>query len=163
MTLQEYMNSKNITKYRLSKISGVPKTTVIDICSGKSSLEKCSARTIQQLANALDCSMEFILSLESTKATYDSETGLPSNDEYLERGLPPYLQSSLEAMIEAWKIIDSGKKDYHWDLTWCELNSDINVAEVEQEISSEQAWYLREKYLRMERENYETIDFTDLP
>lgn len=52
MSLQEYIDSKNITKYHLSKISGVPKTTVIDICSGKSSLQKCSARTVQQLAEA---------------------------------------------------------------------------------------------------------------
>lgn len=34
MNLQTYLNLKNITKYHLSKISGVPKTTVIDICSG---------------------------------------------------------------------------------------------------------------------------------
>lgn len=153
MTFQAYINSKNITKYQLSKISGVPKTTVIDICSGKSSLEKCSARTIQQLAKALDCSMEFIMSLDPAKAEYDSKTGLPYNDEYLERGLPPYLQISLEAMKESWETIDSGNKDLHWDLTWCDLNSDINVAEVEQEISSEQAWYLRKKYLRMERDD----------
>lgn len=51
------------------------------------------------------------------------------------------------------KIIcdDSGKVDLHWDLYWCELNADINFAEVEQQISTEQAEYLREKYLRMER------------
>lgn len=54
-------------------------------------------------------------------------------------------------MIASWKLVDNGKKDYHWDLNWSELNADINSAEVEQEISSEQAWYLREKYLRMKR------------
>ena len=32
-----------------------------------------------------------------------------------------------------------------------ELNADINSAEVGQEISTEQAWYLRETYLRMKR------------
>ena len=36
------------------------------------------------------------------------------------------------------------------DCDWCELNSDINVAEVGNEISTEQANYLREKYLGME-------------
>ena len=36
MDLQGYLDSKNITKYRLSKIRGVPKTTIIDICYGKS-------------------------------------------------------------------------------------------------------------------------------
>lgn len=150
MDLQGYLDSKNITKYRLSKISGVPKTTIIDICSGKSSLQKCSARTVQQLAKALGCTMEFILSLDAAQG-YDRESGLPKRKNYLERGLPAYLQSSLENMIASWKLVDNGTKDYHWDLNWSELNADINSAEVEQEISSEQAWYLREKYLRMKR------------
>ncbi len=61
MNLQEYIDSRNITKYHLSQISGVPKTAVIDICSGKSSLQKCFARTVQQLAKALGCTMEYIM------------------------------------------------------------------------------------------------------
>ena len=151
MNLQEYIDSINITKYHLSQISGVPKTTVIDICSGKSSLQKCSARTVQLLARALDCTMDFIMSLDTADTGYDRETGLPKSKKYLECGLPPYLQSSLENMIASWKILDSGKKDYHWDMYWSELNADINSAEVGQEISTEQAWYLRETYLRMKR------------
>lgn len=79
---------------------------------------------------------------------YDNETGLPESKEYLERGLPLYLQASLRNMIASWEIVDIGGEDYHWDMTWSELN-----AEVEQEISTEQAWYLREKYLRMNRED----------
>lgn len=151
MTLQNYIDSRNITKYHLSQISGIPKTTVIDICSGKSSLQKCSARTVYQLAMALDCTMEFIMSLDDADKEYDDESGLPINNKYLECDLPPYLQISLENMNNSWKIIDSGKKDYHWDIYWCELNADINAAEIEQKISAEQAWYLREKYLRMKR------------
>lgn len=88
---------------------------------------------------------------DEIETRYDKETGLPKSKEYLERDLPPYLQTSLESMIASWKVVDSGKKDYHWDLYWCELNADINAAEVEQEISAEQAWYLRETYLRMNR------------
>ena len=56
-------------------------------------------------------------------------------------------------MKQSWEIVDSGKKDLHWDIYWCELNADINSAEVEKLISSEQAWYLRRKYLRMERQD----------
>lgn len=151
MNLQEYIDSLNMTKYHLSQISGIPKTTIIDICSGKSSLQKCSARTIQQLAKALNCTMEYIMSLDTTNTAYDKKTGLPKNKNYLECDLPPYLQTSIGNMIASWKLIDSGKKDYHWDMCWSELNADINSAEVDQEISSEQAWYLREKYLRMKR------------
>lgn len=150
MTLQALLDSKNITKYHLSKVSGVPKTTIIDICSGKSSIEKCFAKTVWQIAKALQCSMEDIMMLDS-QDSYDKESGLPSDKTYLECGLPPYLQKSLDDMIKSWEIIDNGGSDSFWDLYWCELNASINSAEVDQEISVEQAWYLREKYLRMKR------------
>ncbi len=148
MTLQDYLDKENITKYNLSKTSGIPKTTIIDICSGKSSLQKCSALTIQKLANALNCSMEFIMSLEDKN---NDEAGLPTNKEYLEYDLPEYLKDSIKQMIDSWELFDKDQKDMNWDLNWCELNADINSAEVEQEISSEAAWYLREKYLRMKK------------
>lgn len=153
MNLQDYLDSQKITKYRLSKLSGVPKTTVADICAGKSSLRKCSAYTVQQLAKALGCTMEYLMSLDDAGTGYDRETGLPKSRDYLECGLPPYLKTSVENMTASWKKLDSGEEDLHWDLNWCELNADINAAEVEQEISSEQAWYLREKYLRMKRDD----------
>ena len=83
---------------------------------------------------------------------YDEKTGLPLDKSYLECDLPPYLVTSIEQMKESWKIIDNGERDNHWDIWWCELYSDINSAEVDRVISSEQAWYLREKYLRVKRE-----------
>lgn len=77
MNLQTYLNLKNITKYHLSKISGVPKTTVIDICSGKSSLQNCSARTVWQLAKALGCTMEDMMEWDNIEDRYNTKTGLP--------------------------------------------------------------------------------------
>ena len=67
MTLQMLLDNENITKYQLSKISGVPKTTIIDICSGKSSIQKCSAKTVQMIAKALNRSMEDIMELDSNE------------------------------------------------------------------------------------------------
>ena len=148
MNLQTMLDQRNMTKYRLSQISGVPKTTVIDICSGKSSIDKCSAKTVQLLANALQCSMEDLMKIDPPGA-YSKERGLPVDEAYLECGLPVYLQQSLEQMKKSWEIEDSGEKDWHWDIYWCELNADINSAEVDQEITHEQAAYLRKKYLRM--------------
>ena len=148
MNLQTMLNNRQMSMYRLSKISGVPKTTVIDICSGKSSIDGCNAKTVFQLSKALGCSMEDLMRIDT--ANYHKDTGLPKDDSYLEKGLPDYLQKSLAAMIESWRMEDSGKRDLHWDIHWCDLNADINSAETEQEISSEQAWYLRRKYLRME-------------
>ena len=56
MTLNSLLTQKKMTKYQLSKKSGVPQTTVIDICSGKTRLEKCAAGTVYRIAQALGVS-----------------------------------------------------------------------------------------------------------
>jgi len=61
MTINELMSVRKITKYRLSKNSGIPYTTITDICSGKTQLPKCSAETLYRLARELDVSMESLL------------------------------------------------------------------------------------------------------
>ena len=76
------------------------------------------------------------------------------NNEYFELDLPEYLISSINAMKDMWEKIDSGKPHMNWDLCWDELNADINCAETDEDISPEQAWYLREKYLRMSRREF---------
>lgn len=149
MDLQTRLNELSMTKYSLSKISGIPKTTVLDLCAGRSSIERCSAKTVQQLAKALCCSMEDVMSF-AAPAAFD-ERGLPTDKSYLECGLPLYLQESLEQAKEAWAKLDRGEEYYRWDCDFCNLQADINSAEVNGEISEEAAWYLREKYLNMER------------
>ena len=149
MDLQGYLNQRGISKYRLAQISGVPNTTIVDICAGRSEIGRCASKTVQQLAKALDCTMEDIMELSPA---YESDTGLPTDKSYLECGLPDFLMESIAQMQAAWDRLDRGEKDLCWDCDYCNLQTDINNAEVNQVISSEQAWYLREKYLRMERE-----------
>ncbi|GHU62712.1 hypothetical protein AGMMS49983_04680 [Clostridia bacterium] len=61
MDLNKMLASKFLTKYRLSKISGVPYTTINDIFSGKTSIERCSAETVYRLAKALDLTIEELM------------------------------------------------------------------------------------------------------
>lgn len=61
MIINELIKSKQITKYRLAKDSGIAYTTINDICSGKAQLEKCSAETIYRISKALGVSMESII------------------------------------------------------------------------------------------------------
>ena len=49
--------------------------------------------------------------------------------------------------------LSPSKKQCNFDCLYCELQSDINVAEVENLISSDQAWDLREKYLGLRKED----------
>lgn len=82
---------------------------------------------------------------------YDKKSGRPLDKSYLECGLPGFLQESLEQMKAAWAKWDAGEVYLRWDCDFCNLQSDINSAEVNGIITSEQAWYLREEYLRIER------------
>lgn len=82
---------------------------------------------------------------------YDEKNGLPIDNSYLECSLPSFLQESLDQMKRTWDRIDSGEEYMRWDEDYCTLQSDINCAEVDQQITTEQAWYLREKYLRMKK------------
>lgn len=48
--------------------------------------------------------------------------------------------------------MDSGQKYLHYDCDYCELQIDINCAEVDGDITPDQAWYLRSKYLGIDKE-----------
>ena len=61
MLINEQLKKINMSKYRLSKDSGVPQATINDICSGKADLEKCSAGTLYKIAKVLGISIESIL------------------------------------------------------------------------------------------------------
>ena len=66
MTFQEALKQSGMSMYRLSKTSGIPYTTVHDICDGKAHLEKCSAETVYYIAKALNITMEELLSSYSS-------------------------------------------------------------------------------------------------
>ena len=145
------LDEKKMSKYCLSKVSGVHKTNVMDICAGRSAIERCSAKTVQRLAVALNCTMEEIMEMDNMKEL--DMNGIPNDKGYLECGLPEFLQQSVDAMKTAWERVESGEKYLRLDCDYCTLQSDINNSEVNGIISSEQVWYLREKYLLIERAN----------
>ena len=61
MLINEELERQHMTKYQLSKASGVPQTTIIDICSGKAAPDKCAAGTLYRIAKVLGISVEGIL------------------------------------------------------------------------------------------------------
>jgi plasmid maintenance system antidote protein VapI len=61
MFINELLARNGITKYNLSKNSGIPHTTINDIFTGKAKIEKCSAETVYRLAKALHVSMEELM------------------------------------------------------------------------------------------------------
>ncbi len=61
-----------------------------------------------------------------------------------EKTLPYYLRHDIEALVE---IEKQDPLPLSWDLYYNELQGSINSAFWDNEISAEQAQYLREKYL----------------
>lgn len=151
MTFQEFLKTKGITMYSLAKKSGVAKSTIQDIGSGKSSLLGCRCDTVYKLSKAIGCSMEELIQNGQMMNGVGTVQSAPS---YLEKNLPEHLQKTIAAMEESWKRIDAGIEDVDWDIAWCALRSDINCYEAEKKITSEVAWFLRSKYLRLERKAF---------
>ena len=61
MDINDILKQKNITKYRLSKVSGVPFTTISEVTTGKTKIKNCTGDTLYRLAKALDVPMEDLL------------------------------------------------------------------------------------------------------
>lgn len=61
LSINEILSQKGMTKYKLAKASGIPHTTINDICSGKTRIEKCAAETLYRLSKPLGVSMEALI------------------------------------------------------------------------------------------------------
>lgn len=126
MTFLDLLSEKKTTVYSLSLDSGVPRTTLTDIASGKADILNCSGKTLLAISKTLNVSIEDLLSLEREEA----KTVLP---EFLYEAINEYRKAIRK---------DSTLIDCYSD----QLNSSINVAEVENIISKELADRLRKRY-----------------
>jgi len=134
MIIDSLLKSRHMTKYQLAVEADIPHSTLSDICSGKTKLERCSAGTVYKLAKALDIPMEMLIE--------DSVLQTKRENSY-EHGLPEYLQHDLDAYKEGMKTHSS-----LLDCLWGELYGSINIAEINDRcITAEHADYLRRKYL----------------
>lgn len=134
MIIDELLIKLKITKYKLAVQAGIPHSTLSDICSGKTRIEKCSAETVYKLAKVLDVPME-LLTEDGIRQT--------EREKSYEYGLPEYLQHDLDAYKEGMKNNSS-----LMDCLWWELYGSINLALISDgAITSEHADYLRKKYL----------------
>ena len=126
MTFLDLLSEKKTTVYQLNIDSGIPRTTLTDIASGKADILDCSGKTLLAISKALNVSIEDLLSLEREEA---------------KSSLPQFLLDSISDYRKSIRK-NSSLVDCYLD----QLNSSINVAEVEHLISKEQADRLRRRY-----------------
>lgn len=140
MTIQQLMQNMNMSRYRLSKISGIPWATLADIYSGKTHLDRCGAGTLSKLSKALSLSIEELLELES-EPTESVSDGKPNKKTYLETGLSNSIQKAIKDYLQGERA-----QVLHLDCLWDELYGAINADLWSGLITEEQAAYLRDKY-----------------
>ena len=134
MIITELLERKKLTKYRLAIESGVPHSTLNDIISGRTRIEKSSGETLFKLSTVLGVSIEELISDSIEQAAIEKS---------YETGLPYYLQNDLDAYKDGLK-----HQSPLLDCLWGELYGSINTAEIsEGSITPEHAAYLRKKYL----------------
>lgn len=68
MIINELLQKENMSRYRLSKESGVAMTTITDICSGKAELDKCMAGTLYKIARVLGVTVDSLLENNKERA-----------------------------------------------------------------------------------------------
>lgn len=117
MSLQTLLDKRGISMYRLSKMSGVSKTVIIDICSGKSAIENCTVKTVYSIAKVLGLSVEELLKICSD-FNFDEENN--SRASFATLGVINYI-TGIHALNIPCSLETSG--DWHASaLSWTEPN-----------------------------------------
>ncbi len=132
MNLNDLLDEKGYTVYKLSKETGIAKSTLFDIFSGKSNILDCRLRIILKICDTLKISVDELVKLDPIL-----------NNPAFEENLPSFLEEDIEFLKDK-----RNKSNPLYDCYLDETNSSINVCEVENLISKEQADYLRNKFLR---------------
>ena len=70
MIINDLLEREQMSRYRLSKESGVPMTTITDICDGKADLDRCAAGTLYKIAKVFHVTVDAILD-EAHKTSVD--------------------------------------------------------------------------------------------
>jgi len=141
MTIQNLVRDMQMSRYRLSKNSGIPWATLSDIYSGKTQLDRCSAATLLKLSRALGVSIEDLLKLETVREE-DITLGKIEKKNYLETGLSNSVQQAIKDYLKG-----EDEQVLYLDCLWNELYGAINADLWAGLITEEQADYLRSKYL----------------
>ena len=129
MTIQQILREKGLSRYQLSKRSGIPWATLADICSGKTALTRCSAGTLGKLSAALDMD-----SARAEARKLEDETAQDGFWNDLERSQK--VQQRLKQLQN--KIARQDKLVTEWqDLTaLCEMGQEAEDEELLEELKS---------------------------
>lgn len=73
MIIDDLLDNAKMSRYKLSRESGVPQATISDICSGKTVMERCAAGTLYKLAKVLNVTVDALLEADRQSVVQNSE------------------------------------------------------------------------------------------
>lgn len=141
--LKEYLENKNISIFRLSKMSNVPYTTLNELVNGKKCLNDCKIKTIENIAKALNISIESTIKLIDSKEEILSNSWqekrkksfifplIKENKNYDARKIHPLKQNIVNEIYDIISKDETIKKAIIFGSSVnirCNKNSDIDIA-----------------------------------
>ena len=141
MNFNELLLSKNMSQKRLSEISGVPRTNIVDICKGRSNILNCNVLTIYKIAKALSVTVEDLINCDNP-LRIDNRDHLPEDKSYLECGLP----KNINSLINKIKLARIKENTLSEDFYKTSLIQEISSCYRNEEITYNQKEYLLVKY-----------------
>lgn len=76
------LKNRKMSEYALSKISGIPYSTISDMCSGKTDVKKCNGETILKIAKALNTTMEIVIGEKQEEVAKFDDTSITIEEFY---------------------------------------------------------------------------------
>lgn len=142
MNFEQLLLSKNISANQLSKISDVPRTTILDMVRGRSDIRKASGMTLYKIAKALDVYIEDLIELDSP-TDIDALTGKPKDSSYYECSVNENLFHILRNLKNGIFAKNELKQSYWKD----QLLEEITSLRRKDEIGIDAYEYFFDKYL----------------
>lgn len=141
MNFNDLLLEKHITQKKLSVNSGVPRTTIVDLCTNKTYIKKCSSETLFKLSKSLGVSMEYLYQIDNGY-DIDPKTFKPKDCSYLEKGLPKDIVSLLRKIK-----LSLIRKDYlKYDYLYLSLEQELYELQRNEIVTYNQVDYLLNKY-----------------
>lgn len=141
--LKEYLKIKKLSVYKLAELSNVPYTTLNELINGKKRVDDCKIKTIENIAKALNISIESLLQLLNNKNKVLSNSWeenkdkvfyfpiVVNNSNYQANRIHPLMQRVVNGIYEYVKTNDSIEKVIIFGSAInirCNNKSDIDVA-----------------------------------
>lgn len=142
MNFEQLLLSKNTSANQLSKLSGVPRSTILDMVRGRSDVKKASGITLYKIAKAIGVSMETLIILDSP-SDIDTVTGKPKDSSYYECSVGEPLKSILRNLKNGIYTKNELKQSYWKD----QLLEEITSLRIRDEIGEDSFDYFYNKYL----------------